>query len=364
MVFCFLWGDSVSIKELVTRTQQYRPLIKRGNLWKMQPLYLIPGKRIQWIQYINLFLNALVAYIICSIISIYQKRTIIFWFFGYFDPVFLLLPPLFRLHTTIYDCVDIATNPHPSLAHYLKKAEKSLLSHASLVVTNSHTLVRKLKPVRPDVIRVPLGFRIDMFTRPSKYSLPLSKDRPIIGFIGSIDYRVNFRLLHNLATHHPSWQFALIGPLFYDHFTPSLRTLMTNLLALPNVYHTQVNPRHIPSILSQFSVAVIPYDMSVPLSRYAYPMKIMEYFYAQKPIVTAPIYELMRLTPLIRVARNNTDWTRAIQQALRHPPSSHHFRQMKHIAKENTWEKKIRSIQDELAYLGILHTKQKSYHHT
>ncbi len=353
-VLCFLWGDAVSIKEVVTRAKAYYPLTKHGNLWKMQPLYLIPGKRILWVQYISFFLNAIAAYIICSIISIYQKRTIIFWFFGYFDPVFLLLPPMFRFHTTVYDCVDIATHPHPSLARRLKEAEQSLISHASLVVANSHTLVRRLKHIRPDVHLVPLGFRIGMFTHPTLHPLPLTKKRPVIGFIGSIDYRVNFRLLLDLSTRHPSWQFALVGPIFYDHLTHDAQTLMKRLLERPNVLHTEVLPQHIPAVLCQFSVAIIPYDTRVPLSRYAYPMKIMEYFYAQKPVIATPIYELMKFIPLIRTAKSTNDWTRAIQQTLRHPVTSSASRQMKNIARKNTWEKKLAAIQTELARLGIL----------
>lgn len=353
-VLCFLWGDAVSIKELVTRARSYHPLTRRGNLWKVQPLYLIPGKRILWVQYINLFLNAIVAYIICSIISLYQKRTIIFWFFGYFDPVFLLLPPIFRFHTAVYDCVDIATHPHPSLARRLKDAEKIFMSHAVLVVANSHTLVQQLKPIRADVVLVPLGFRIDMFNNPPSFPLPLTKTRPVIGFIGSIDYRINFRLLLDLATHHPSWQFALVGPIFYDHLTAASQSLMKRLLECPNVIHTQVSPRYIPAILRQVSVAIIPYDTRVPLSRYAFPMKIMEYFYAQKSVVTSPIYELNRYVPLVSIARNQKEWDHALRKAIHHPLPPQEKRRMKQIAVHNTWEKKVSIVQKTLHDRGIL----------
>lgn len=356
IVICFLWGDAVSVWEILRRHKPYRPLTRQKTLWKIQPLYLFPGKRFFTIQLINIFMNILFAHILCSYIAFQHKSAKLFWFFGYYDPVFLLLPPFFRHWKTIYDCVDIATHPNTKLAHRILKSETHLLDYAWIVVTNSQTLHGRIRTKRPDVYMVPLGFRINMFHRPSRYVPAYSGSQPVIGYIGSIDYRLDFSVLFHLVTRHPSWHFTLTGPVFYDHLSAQKKETMEKIFAMPNVTHDMVRPTVIPHVLSRISVAIIPYDMRVALSKYAYPMKIMEYFYAQKPVVSSPIDELLRFTPLIRLARTNKEWDKAIFAALTHPMTRTQKNTAKTIAKANSWEQKIAAI---MKFISVAAVREK-----
>lgn len=343
-VVCFLWGDAVSLWELIRGAKSYRPITRHESLWKIQPLFFIPGKRIFAVQLVNIFLNSIIVHILCSCIAVWQTRTKLFWFFGYYDPAFLLLPPFFRQWKTVYDCVDIATHPNANLARRIHESEMHVLDYAWIVFANSQTLTTKIRPKRPDVFTVPLGFRMDMFRRPHLHHLGYTGRRPIIGYIGSIDYRLDILLIHSLVIGHPQWQFALIGPVFYDHFPLEKQRMLSRILTHANVTYEQVRQDAIPHILSQFSVAIIPYDMKIPLSRYAYPMKVMEYFYAQRKIISAPINELLRFAPLLRFARNNNEWEREIRSAIAHPLSKTQRTMSKAIAVRNTWEQKLNAI--------------------
>mgnify|MGYP006876739332 CR=1 FL=1 len=53
-VFCFLWGDAVSIKEIITGTSAYCPLRKKGAMYYYNTLDFIPGKRLLAVQLANL----------------------------------------------------------------------------------------------------------------------------------------------------------------------------------------------------------------------------------------------------------------------------------------------------------------------
>ena len=344
IVVCFLWGDAVSLWELLQHRNTYRPIVRHNNLWKVQPLFLLPGKRIFAIQLVNIFLNILFVHILCSGIALWHARTNLFWFFGYYDPAFIILPPFFRHWKTIYDCVDIATHPNQRLARHIRTSEAHLLEYAWIVIVNSQTLRDKIRTKRPDVYTVPLGFRMDMFRRPKHYTSGYTGRRPVVGYIGSIDYRLDFTVLLSVIKNRPDWQFMLVGPIFYDHLSAAKRHTMETILRLPNVTHDNVEPSMIPSVLSQFSVALIPYDMTIPLSKYAYPMKIMEYFYAQKPVVSAPIDELLRFAPLIRFARSRTEWDHSIHTALIHPMTTAQKHLAVSIARQNSWEEKVAAV--------------------
>lgn len=343
-VVCFLWGDAVSLWELLRRKHPYRPIRKSGNLWKFQPLFLFPGKRIVAAQFINIFFNLISVHILCSILSFRQSRQTILWFFGFFDPVFLVIPPFFRYWKTIYDYVDIASHPDPFFDRLIRTSDIRVLRHAWIVVTNSRTLERRIRSIRPDVVRVPLGFRMKIFKRPAPYAISNPNRLPIIGYLGSIDYRLNVPLLLSLVDSHPRWQFAIFGPVFHDHLTQRQIRDIKTLLTRKNVIHDTVNPETIPSVLAQCSAVMIPYLLTIPLSKYAFPMKIMEYFYAQKPVISTPLAELLQFDGLIRFARTEQEWSKGIRHALAYPLTAPQKRQSQMIARSHSWDKKIAAI--------------------
>lgn len=309
-----------------------------------QPLFLLPGKRALSIQYINLFLNLIAAYIMCLLLAIMQKKTLIFWFFGVYDLAFLLLPIFFRYTRTIYDCVDTPSHPDAAMTTRLKQSEAIVLKHAWIVTANSKTLQERLHKLRQDVYLVPLGFRHEIFMCPIPHRLPFSQNKPVIGYIGAIDYRIDFALLHGLIAGNPQWQFALIGPVFYDHMLPKTKKLMQQTLTLTNVYHTKVNAETIPDILKQCYVTIIPYRNTLAFNRKSFPIKTMEYLYAGKPIVTSHIDELKAFHPLVRLAGTQKEWEHTINELIQNPLSPSDNRRAKSIASSHTWSKKVQAL--------------------
>ncbi len=343
-VICFLWGDTVSLREIFSGRKQYRPITRRGRTILYQPIYLIPGKRVLAVQFINLFFNLLIAYILCSITAIYHKKQLLFWFFGIYDPTFILLPIFFRHTPTLYDCVDTPWHPKPEMASRLQQAEADILDRAWIVATNSHTLRSRLQKTRKDIHMVPLGFRSEMFERPQKHPLPFSRKRPIICYTGAIDYRLDFPLLYRLIRANKNWQFALIGPVFYDHMVAKSRRLMDTVLTLPNVYHNTVRPNAVPDIIAQSDITIIPYRNDFAFNRYAFPMKIMEYLYAKKRTITSQINELRGYNPLVVMAQTTREWTTSIRYALAHPLDQTQKRRARLTASSHTWKKKIDAL--------------------
>ncbi len=340
-IFCFLWGDAVSIKEIITGTSAYRPLRKNGALFFYQPLAVIPGKRLLAVQFANLFLNLIVAYIFCSFLAFRNGMTILFWYFGIYDPAFLLLPVFFRSTRTLYDCVDAPSHPDPGMSRRLQAAEAEILRRAWIVTANSTTLYNRLKKIREDTHHIPLGFREEIFHRPKKYPLPFPKGSRIVGYIGAIDYRLDISLLSELVRRHGTWRFAMIGPVFYDHLSEQDRRRITALLSSPNVYHVAVSAQYIPDLLRQCTVTVIPYQASLAFNRYAFPMKTMEYLYAKKRVITSPIIELRGYAPLIRMAGNISEWERELEESFKIPLTAKEKRLARRIAMSHTWDKKI-----------------------
>lgn len=344
-VICYLWGDAISIKELVTQKKWYRPLTHTNNLWLYHPLFLIPGKRIIFIQWINMCINLICIYCLSYIIAGFKKQTLLFWFFGFFDPVFLLFPLFFRHTPTVYDCVDIPSHPNKKIHSLFTQSEQKLLSYARIVTANSKIMHTRLIKIRPDTHHVPLGFRKNMFSTKKPYHISLKHNRPIIGYIGAIDYRIDLSLLEYLITHHRQWQFIIAGPVFNDHLTKRQISRLHTCLSEPNVKHMFVTNSHIPSVLEYCDITIIPYNSNSTFNQYAFPMKTMEYLYAQKRIVaTRGIKELHEYASLIDFASTAREWEQRIKHALAHPFTNKEKIEAKNIASHHTWEKKIHAL--------------------
>lgn len=343
-VVCFLWGDAVSLWELIQRRKSFRPITKSGNLWKIQPLFLIPGKRLLFSQCINIGINAGIANVFASLLAMTLGKPKLFWFFGFYDPVFLLLRPIFRFWRTVYDCVDVPASPNGTIAQHIERSEHALLSYSWLVVANSLVLTEILRKKGVHAYTVPLGFRIEMFRNPKNTNIPRHK-KPMILYLGSLDYRIDWPLLESLIRTHASYQFLLYGPIFYDHISPQTRARMDRVFAAPNVLHDHIDPSYLPALIKHCDVAIIPYDLRYKMARFCYPMKVMEYFYGQKPIISTPIVELKRFPDLIRFGTSPAAWSRAMTHALNAPLTPEQKRRMRQIALENTWTKKIDAIE-------------------
>src|SRR5690606_22425925 len=112
-----------------------------------------------------------------------------------------------------------------------------------------------------------------------------------IGFVGGISSRIDFPLVEALVKNNPQWNFAFWGPIQ----TSEARRRMDRLRRRPNFTHGETQHKDaVPAIISHFDVATIPYDSSQSFNRYCYPMKLFEYFYMGKPILSTPIEELSR----------------------------------------------------------------------
>ena len=73
-------------------------------------------------------------------------------------------------------------------------------------------------------------------------------------------------------------------------------------------------------------------------------MKLFEYFYVGKPVVSVDIIELKRFPKFVKIANSTNDWEKVISALLSKPwPKKIKEAQIK-LAKENSWENKIAQV--------------------
>lgn len=267
----------------------------------------------------------------------------ILWIFGFFEePLFIFLPLLFPGALLYYDCLDIIWHPVPWVSKLLLFAENQLVKKARWMSVNSHTLFEKWTVVRPTIILVPSGAPNITHKRTPKNASPKDR-RPTIGYIGAIGYRLDFSLLTRIIQRNPQWQFLLAGPIFLEPGTPMVEA-MTTMRALPNVTFTRVDKQKIPNLLASSDIGIIPYDTNQTFNRYSFPLKLMEYFLAELPVVSTDIYELRRFPEFVAIGNSVSEWKNHIKHFLAHPLTQGQKNREKIIARNNSWEQKLNTI--------------------
>ena len=183
-----------------------------------------------------------------------------------------------------------------------------------------------------------------MFGKPAPHRLRIPKNRPIIGYVGSIDYRLDYPLLIPLVRQTRGWIYLFVGPIFTDYMDSAMQKALEVLLRQPNVIHASVPPAAIPAILTRCTVTIIPYRTTIPFTRFCFPMKYMEYLFAGKPVISSAISEL-RNYPATLPGPSRDRWRRAISERIRNPLSEKAVKIGQSIAAGHSWEKKIDAIE-------------------
>ena len=178
---------------------------------------------------------------------------------------------------------------------------------------------------------------------PGLASLP----HPRIGFIGTIDDRVNMELLSRCATTLQYATFILIGPVRRHRANTRPLENLSNVHFLPAVPHSDV-----PAIMAALDVCLIPYRIS-PYTRGLSPIKLYEYLAMAKPVVATDLPYLRREAAHIRIAGTAEGFLAALRAALAQPPTEQQQTQWRATAEAHSWESQILEIERHLdAHLG------------
>jgi hypothetical protein len=346
VVVCYLHADTLYLKDFLNFKKRPKFLQRYSrNIYIITPRFLIPLRRFKFIESINVNLNVILLRLITEVIYITQKcKNKIFWLF---DPNLLSIYYFFsKKYYLLYDCVDFFAVGSKEEIQRTNQCEKKLCKNADLVVANSKVLQKNLQKYRLNVPLIPQGFRADNFKVIKNKYIDLNLKKPVIGFVGGINNRLDTSILLPLIKNNPKWNFVLWGPIQKDFNTGSDRSgQISQILNLPNVKTGESRDKQeIPGLVSQFDVGIIPYDISQDFNKYCYPMKLFEYFYLGKPIVSTGIYELKRFPGLVMIGKNYKEWQIILENLLDRKWPTENIKNQLKFAVENSWENKVSMI--------------------
>jgi UDP-galactopyranose mutase len=200
------------------------------------------------------------------------------------------------------------------------------------------SLYRSKLPYNPSTYLLPSGVEIEHFARAacaSDFQCPdeiVHINKPILGYFGVIDERMDLPLLSHIASAHPEWNLLMIGPV--------VKIDPAELPQAPNLHYLGMRSyEQLPAYLSRFDVALVPFAMN-EATRYLSPTKTLEYMAAHKPIVSTPIHDVIELYgTVVRIGRTPEDFTAHIEHILADPDeaASRHALEVA-MLEQHTWD--------------------------
>lgn len=162
--------------------------------------------------------------------------------------------------------------------------------------------------------------------------------RPRIGFIGTLNDRIDYELIDFIAKSRPDWHIVLIGAI-------TRKKLVNFLKGRKNIHLLgYIEYNSLPFYIKSFDVGIIPYRIN-DFTREISPIKVFEYLAFGKPVVATqiPALETLSTKGLIKVTTNKEDFLKLILQYLAYDsPDAYNSRI--DFARVNTWEKRVEFI--------------------
>lgn len=273
---------------------------------------------------------------------------------GLIDPVAwfytpMLLPGIELLGDirVVYDAMDELT-----LFRFapdgLAGREEQLLRRAAVTFAGGASLGEAKATRHPRVRTFPSGVDTNHYRQALDPLLPLPEDlsslpEPRVGYIGVIDERIDYELLHEVAARRPGISWVMVGPV--------VKVSPDELPVAPNLaYLGQKTYAELPAYVRGFATCMMPFALN-DATRFISPTKTLEYMAAHRPIVSTGVTDVVRLYgDVVRVARDAGTFADQIDGALAESREARDARallEQSHLAR-NSWEHIAKGMDSEM----------------
>lgn len=246
------------------------------------------------------------------------------------NPVFGL-PMLHKLNEagTIYYCFDEIT-----IARWMNRHggryEEEYLRRVDAVVTTSETLRQTKSVLQPNAFCVKNGVNFELFNQARQLAESQPPTKPVVGYLGTADDRVNVAIVEHCARTMPDVTFQFIGEIKEPVLTERLSHYANVVFTPPH------QPADLPPLLAKLSAAMIPFVCNEHTYT-IYPLKINEYLAAGLPVVSTPFSILDDFDGVIELADTPERFAEALRRALT-DQSPQRIAERVEMARANSWE--------------------------
>jgi len=236
----------------------------------------------------------------------------------------------------------------------LADMQQRFLDRADLVVASSAPIAEYLtEQSGRDVLVIENAADFDAFAVNAADPEPAdlaAVPHPRIGYAGTLNAKVDFALLAQLAARRPHWHLVLIGSV--GRLDDETAAAIEQLRRLPNAHFLGFKPHtDLPRYVAAMDVNLLAYRISADLwTEGIYPLKLHEYLAAGAPVIGADLPSVRPFADVVKIIDRTADWEPAIAAALEgRGVGTRDTRRA--VARENSWDARVSQLEYRLQTL-------------
>ncbi len=200
-----------------------------------------------------------------------------------YTPLALPIAAKLERRMVVYDVMDDLA-AFAQASPELRAAQQEALDLADIVFTGGRSIDAGVRGrTEAPVHLFPSGVEPEHFEAARK--LRGIRERPVAGYVGVIDERLDLELVGDLARALPDWDIEMVGPVF--------KVDPADLPQAPNLRYPGMQPyERLPAVLGGFDVALMPFALN-EATRAISPTKTLEYLAAGLPVVSTRVPDVV-----------------------------------------------------------------------
>jgi glycosyltransferase involved in cell wall biosynthesis len=299
----------------------------------------------------NLILEKIITYAITH----FDIQNYIVW---YYTPMAHAYTKNLNAAVTVYDCMD-ELSAFAFAPPELIEMEEELFRKADIVFTGGNYLYESKKNKHHNIHPFPSSIDKKHFMQARRLKKQPSKnDKPVIGFFGVVDERMDLNLVEKIASLRPDWTFEIIGPVV--KIDPASLPKNENIRYLGNKPYSDL-----PRCIANWSIAMMPFALNES-TKFISPTKTPEYLAAGLPVISTAIRDVVDpygVNGLVYIIDTPEEFIKAAEHQLGSNRYDEWLKDVDHFLSgnswDNTWGRMAGIIKD--THLQKLNAKAKIY---
>lgn len=279
-------------------------------------------------------------------------------------PHYLYLRDLLRPDSLLYYNMDDYAFYWASRQKTIRDLERQTVRQADLSVFCAQIRAHEMTEMEPEaaerIIHLPHGAPRESIVAFPQHTPALcppdlaALPGPRLGFVGSLEDRLDWNLVGNVADRFSTGSVVLIGrepracpgEEWYAHYRAAV--------ARPNVHRLGWKTQsEIARYNAAFDVCMIPYRVDHPFNRVSCPTKVMDYMATTRPVVSTAVPECCLYSDLFHVAETTDEFLSAVAGVVNSGSDDGRAEMRWNAAKASTWQntasKLLAEFRDRLA---------------
>jgi glycosyltransferase involved in cell wall biosynthesis len=234
----------------------------------------------------------------------------------------------------VYDCMD-ELSQFRFAPPELKTRETELLTKADVVFTGGRRLFEAKRQQHANCHFYGCGVDVAHFGQARLPATPIPEDlarlpKPVLGYFGVVDERIDYELLGRLAEANPAWSIAMIGPI--------LKVDERAMPKHPNLHWLgRREYEQLPACAKAFDLCLMPFARN-EATEYINPTKSLEYMASGRGIVSSAVPDVVsNFSEVVHIAHSPDEFIDLCREVTAVPDQERIDRGLA-LASTQTWE--------------------------